>query len=148
LKIADAHKRFRASVNASYSTRRDGTHKYQSVRKAVWLDRLGNEVEVEIVVDTIFAAWVLVDEVHSAGATTTQTYTHIIDPFNTLVRDPQLRPSYTAITGSALANGVVFCAQGLLTAIQTQLLLYNLTPRFTPTNIIANFNNVARHRIA
>jgi predicted signal transduction protein with EAL and GGDEF domain len=107
LKIADAHKRFPASVNASYSTRRDGTHKYQSVWKAVWLDRLGNEVEVEIVVDTIFAAWVHVDEIHSAGATTAQTYTHIIDPFNTLVRDPQLRPSYTAITGSALANGVV-----------------------------------------
>jgi hypothetical protein len=106
-KRALAHETFNAGVNRLYRNGQDGGQRYQSVRLATWVDRQGKKQTVRMVVNTIFAAWVLVDEIHSAGSKNTQTYKQVIDPFNALVRNPALRPSYTAITGSALANGVV-----------------------------------------
>ena len=50
----------------------------------------------------------------------THMYKHVIDPFNSLIKDPRLRPSYTAITGSALANGVVTVLAFALKALRRE----------------------------
>lgn len=69
-----------------------------------------------MVCDLFYAAWIVIDELHAAGGDDTLTYTQIIDPMNNKIW-PALTPSHTAITGSALANGIsttmVFASKAL-----------------------------------
>ena len=116
-KLRDLHKERRLLINQSLKGGGDGRQRNQATRTATWKDHQGVRKTVTIVCDLLYAAWVIVDEIHSAGGENTLTYTGIIDPFNSLVKDPALRPSFTAITGSAMANGIVtvlvFALKGL-----------------------------------
>jgi hypothetical protein len=59
-----------------------------------------------MVCDLFFAAWVIFDELHSAGSEHTMTYTAIINAFNRYIKNPALCPFFTAITGTAMATGL------------------------------------------
>ena len=97
----------RAVINNKIANGGDGRQRYQATRQAAWIDHQGTSKPITLVCDLLYAAWVVVDEIHSAGSKDTLTYSHVIDPFNIVVKDPALRPAATAITGSAMANGII-----------------------------------------
>lgn len=115
--LRDAEAKRRKLINDKIKGRGDGYQKNQARRPATWAAHDGKQKRVDMVCDLLYAAWVVIDEIHSAGSDSTITYSLIIDRFNLLVKDPALRPSFTAITGSAMANGIntilTFALKGL-----------------------------------
>ena len=119
--IRQRRQKARAELNSQLlkhgkSGKQDGTQPNQATRMAIRKDHSGADKVVKMVCDLFYAAWIVIDELHSAGSGDTITYTQIIDPMNKL-DNPELTPSHTAITGSALANGItttmVFAAKAL-----------------------------------
>jgi hypothetical protein len=76
---------------------------HQATRKGKWPSSKATKGNVKFVYNGLYAAWVLADEIRSAGGQDTITYSHVFDHF-CHVTHPEHWPSVTAITGSALAR--------------------------------------------
>ncbi|KAI8930727.1 hypothetical protein NX059_012335 [Plenodomus lindquistii] len=106
LTAKDEKMKTRRALVKQQKTKTDGSQLHQVRRKATWAVRGTKTLKkVDFVWEGLYAAWVIVDEIHSAGGEDTITYKGIIQPFRNLA-DPENWPSVTAITGSALANGI------------------------------------------
>ncbi|CAA9957843.1 hypothetical protein PTMSG1_01423 [Pyrenophora teres f. maculata] len=83
----------------------DGEMIHQAKRSAMWPSGKKTQRKVDFVYNGLYAVWVIADEIHSTGGQNTITHSHVFDHFRTAAATDYWL-SVTAITGSALTNGI------------------------------------------